>query len=228
MMVTTRQRLEQIIPSGIALALSQLPTILNQGLNSLSNFLITILLINSLGSQQFGSFSIYYLIALQISEVLNALISGPMVSLGSNETEVRRRQIVSASVVLFAFAVLAIGLLTLSLGFASDLAETAFSVGFLATALAGTEFTRRILFLFHRRSAVWTLDILRNCLILVLFGTSAYLSAAPTPHTYVLLMVISQLVSLAIVLIIALPSALPTFTTAGLGARSQQILSNGF
>lgn len=138
----------------------------SQAVTSGANFVLMLLLLRAIGVEQFGRYSLSYLIALNLSGVLQALIALPAVSIGALETGTVRTDVVGRATALYllygsaAFASMC--LIDWSLGafwVRPDVSVTLAGAFFVSLALA--EYIRRVLFLLENVRLAFTFDVLR-------------------------------------------------------------------
>jgi hypothetical protein len=157
------------LPGRVRASVPAAMTVGMQGLNSLSNLLITWFLIRSIGVVGFGYYSTYFIVAVNGAAVAGAFIVSPLNSVASKLSERRQAEFIEAAtfgqylVTLGALAVTAVGMAGAYLaGFDSG---HVLAVGALTTAMNGGEFWRRIRFFRKEVTAVLAFDLTRYVLL---------------------------------------------------------------
>lgn len=82
-------RVQASLPAAMAVAI--------QALSSLSNLAVTWFLVRRIGVDGFGYFTIYFMVAVNVTSVAAALISQPLYSIGSKLSAKRQREFVQAA-----------------------------------------------------------------------------------------------------------------------------------
>jgi O-antigen/teichoic acid export membrane protein len=180
----------------------------NQGFNSLVNFAYTVFLVRALGVEEFGVYSVYYLVALNGGTLAHALVSQPAVSIAANVAGEDRAGLLSTAAALL-FAV-TLGLAVIAgvipmLGNAVGLTNTlsGWTMLLLVVSLIVPEFVRRLLLFANWTRRAWLLDITRFVVTGGLFA-GLVLNGAHTSDPYVACFALAQFSALVLVAVMEL------------------------
>jgi O-antigen/teichoic acid export membrane protein len=180
----------------------------NQGFNSLVNFAYTVFLVRALGVEEFGVYSVYYLVALNGGALAHAIVSQPAISIAANVTGGDRAGLLSTAAALLAAVTLGLatiaGLIPLvgnAVGLANPL--SGWTMLLLLVSLIVPEFVRRLLLFANWVRRAWLLDITRLALTGGLFGVLV-LNGAHTSDPYVACFALGQFSALTIVAVLEL------------------------
>ncbi|MBB4053776.1 O-antigen/teichoic acid export membrane protein [Devosia subaequoris] len=186
----------------------------SQAVTSGANFLLVLLLVRAIGIEQFGRYSLYYLIALNISGVLQALIALPAVSISALETGLARSMVIGRATTFYliyglaAFAALALVDMVLA-AINTDLNISFMLAGGFFLALAMAEYVRRVLFLLESVRLAFALDVLRYALtFLACWYAIAATPTAPMAEFFVWAVIGGH--SAAVVMVVAIPQVFAT------------------
>ncbi len=133
----------------------------SQVLSSAANFAITVFVIRAIGIAQFGQFSIYYLIALNLSAVILALVMMPLSSILELTEKSEQRALIATSSWVFCTISLVTVAFLIGGGFLFGLGANSAILALFFMSIALTEFLRRILFLVCRDVQAFLSDVLR-------------------------------------------------------------------
>lgn len=146
----------------------------NQGFNSLTSFIYTVFLVRSLGVQEFGTYSVYYLIALNAAALGHAIVSQPAVSIGATLSSRERSSLFSAAATLLVLVSVALGAITGAIPAAAGALSvnnelSGLTLCLLTVSLLAPEFVRRMLLFSNRLGELWILDVTRFLVTALLF-----------------------------------------------------------
>lgn len=146
----------------------------NQAVGSLFNFLVTVFLVHRLGLTEFGVYNIFLVLSLGLVALINALITQPMVSLGSQMPDDERNEVIEAAkrLLLTALVVLLIvGAVTAMFGALMPFGgHDILLLAIVAGSMVSSEFFRRLLFFQGKAGRVWGYDAVRLTLVGVTFA----------------------------------------------------------
>lgn len=206
-------------------------TIFIQGLNSLSNLLITLYLVNFIGIDEFGYFAIAFMLAVNFTAVANALILHPINSVASQYSFNRQNEYISTAVAVSGLIVagfLLLALLTyVAVGAINGDQDLVAAVGALCLAMYLSEFWRRVNFFRSQTGWVLSHDLLRYAFIILIFyifrDSATFQHVVPTTLT----LAASYLLSLLIISAARPPRYLVFPSQKRLRALSSRLVKSG-
>ena len=158
--------------------------VLNQALNSAGNFLLTVWLINRLGLNEFGAFSLYFIVAQSIMTVIGALVAAPAVSIaGTTDPRTGRHMLSSAGLLAAGCLIAVLPLVLIGSTLISRWTQLEVSVAGLyglIVVMTSADFIRRFLIFVDKRAGLWIFDVGRYSLLAAALAVEAAWSVNAT------------------------------------------------